>query len=200
MSGETEQAVSGWTTDTLHSHLMRLLELNMQQSAAAIDAVDTRANRRIDELAHLLSREIATHDQRHAGEAEALTHRMEDARAALEAALASAQRANDKAETAQQLRNDDMNHVREQQRDLLSEFARSDFVNQVREALDRQVAEVTERVRSLELTQSQSAGHGEGGTDRTIEGQRAIAARMQIIAAVIAVVSIAVTVLIVTRG
>lgn len=26
MSGETEQQVSGWTTDTLHSHLLRVLQ------------------------------------------------------------------------------------------------------------------------------------------------------------------------------
>lgn len=39
MSGETEQAVSGWTTDTLHAHLMGLIVSRDTQNAQAFQSV-----------------------------------------------------------------------------------------------------------------------------------------------------------------
>jgi hypothetical protein len=48
MSGETEKAVSGWTVDTLHGHLVGM-----------IDAVDVRLNQRVTDLKELIGQSQA---------------------------------------------------------------------------------------------------------------------------------------------
>lgn len=85
MSGETEQNISGWTTDTLHGHLLAMLREK-----------DLRDNQRFE------AQQLALRDALSAQEK------------AVTAALIAAERAVNKAEAAQEKRNEATNEFRGQ--------------------------------------------------------------------------------------
>ncbi len=83
MSGETEQQISGWTVDTLHSHMLRMLE----------------------EMDH-------RYEQRYMGQQEAITAALMAQKEVVQAALMAADRAVAKAETASEKRFEGVNEFR----------------------------------------------------------------------------------------
>jgi small-conductance mechanosensitive channel len=109
MSGETADAQSGWTTDTLHSHLTELLEAQRVHLQAVIDERDKR------------------YDQR-----------MTDAEKAVQAALKTAEKATDKADQATEKRFDNTNEFRQQLNDQAGTlYPRSEAETRFRALSDR---------------------------------------------------------------
>jgi hypothetical protein len=94
MSGETEAYISGWTTDTLHAHLMHLLTERQLRYEQRFEA----------------------QEQRHAERAESIETRFEGRFEAQEkaftAAIEAAERAVGKAEMASEKRFDSVNEFR----------------------------------------------------------------------------------------
>ena len=117
MSGETEDQVSGWTTDTLHAHLSGRLGDQRAYFDAQIRALTT-----------LL-------EERHRAQAQAVS-----------AALLSAEKAVGKAETAAEKRFDAVNEFRAQLADQASTFmpraeseARASALAEKVDALDKRL-------------------------------------------------------------
>jgi hypothetical protein len=100
MSGETEKAVSGWTTDTLHQHMQR----------------------EIDDLRALL-------DERAANQKQAISDALTAADKLIQAALVSAEKAVDKALDANEKRFEGVNEFRGQLTDQAATFVRRDEID-----------------------------------------------------------------------
>lgn len=122
MSGETEAQVSGWTVDTLHSHLSRM-----------IDANDRRYDDRLDAAVKLIEawREasITQHhemdvrqQQRFEAQQNAINAAITAQRAAIDAALVATDKATHKAEMANEARFASVNEFRAQLTDQAATF------------------------------------------------------------------------------
>ena len=186
MSGETEEAVSGWTTDTLRAHLERLL--------AARQAADTR---RFEDLRTML-------DERYATQTKALDAAFKAAEQAVQTALASQEKAVSKAEAAADKRFEAVNEFRQQLADQTSNFPTRLEMSTRLDSITADVNRNTQEIRALELRLTSrldlmTGGQAGASASRTDQRQN-IGALTGIIGAVIAVVAIAVTILIATRG
>lgn len=129
MSGETEQQVSGWTTDTLHIHMQRQFDAMETLIAARTGAIEKQLQKQIDDLQEQIGRRFAqearavdiafnihrehTRETLIASEA-ALQASLLGAEKAVTTALASAEKAVDKAETANEKRFESVNEFRGQ--------------------------------------------------------------------------------------
>jgi len=108
MSGETESSVSGWTVDTLHDHLQRLLEERRVHYSAQIEAV-RELIAALDE--RHTQRFTAVEQMFHSGERR-FEERFEAQKEAVSNALIAADRAVGKAEVASEKRFDSVNEFR----------------------------------------------------------------------------------------
>ncbi len=142
MSGETESAVSGWTTDTLKVHL-ESLESNLEREVilardALRELMDERDTRYREYVASheeanttLLARLEQTFTTLLNERDKRYSEHFAAGERAVEAALQAAQIATDKAEYAQEQRNNVMNQFREQLRQQAGEFATKDMVDRI---------------------------------------------------------------------
>jgi hypothetical protein len=137
MSGETENDVSGWTTDTLHRHLI-----------ARIDNLEKRLEERDQDSKRAIEREFDAH--------RVLTSvQIESAEKAVSTALASAEKAVQKAETANEKRFESVNEFRAQLTDQASLFLpRTEYASNHENLVER-VSDLTNRM-------NLSAGSREG--------------------------------------
>lgn len=144
MSGETEQDVSGWTTDTLHAHiqtqindLRRALDERYATQTKAVDAAFSAA-------------EIARQ-----------TARIEDQRA-VATALLSAEKAVTKAEIAAEKRFESVNEFRAQLADQAATFVSRTEAEAYRLATEAKIETIKDLLDKLEkrmdLNQGKSAG------------------------------------------
>lgn len=124
MSGETEASVSGWTTDTLHTHLTRQLDL-LREAIAAQRTADKEA------------REIAFRAQD-----TAMRAALASAEKAVAAALAAQEKSVDVANVANEKRLDSVNEFRGQQADILR-------VTMPRAEAEAIIQRATERIQEL---------------------------------------------------
>jgi len=121
MSGETENAVSGWTVDTLHAHIVQ----------------------RFDDLVAML-------DERYATQVKALDAAFNAAERAVQAALLSAEKAVTKAEVAQEKRLEGVNEFRAQLTDQAATFIRREEVDIRFGAMADRLNETNTRVTKIE--------------------------------------------------
>lgn len=149
MSGETEKAVSGWTTDTLHSHVQRLLvemdhryedrfkaqELALANALTAHEKTITAVNQLIDTAIQRVK------DQ--AGERAVAQDK------AVDAALEAAKEAVVKAETANEKRFDAVNEFRQTLADQTSTFLPRPEYNALHTQLEQRVDTNTKQLDEL---------------------------------------------------
>jgi hypothetical protein len=128
MSGETEESVSGWTVDTLHTHLMRQIELLRGEMAAHV-----QAEIRAQDLA-FQARETATKAA------------LASAEKAVEAALAAQKEAVAVAQTVAEKRADIQNEWRSSLNDVLMRAM-------PRQEAESVIARATERIQELVTAQ-----------------------------------------------
>lgn len=129
MSGETELRPSGWSVDTLHTHVISLLE---DRDKATRDARDADLRHLASVIHTIDDRFVATqvlmdeHDiryqQRFAASQEALTAALSAQKEAVAAALLAADRAVSKAELATEKRFEATNEFRSQLADQAQTF------------------------------------------------------------------------------
>ena len=101
MSGETESSVSGWTVDTLHDHLQRLLEERRVHFIEQITALDKRHEERFKAVEAMFRLGEKRFEERFEAQKEAVSN-----------ALIAADRAVGKAEVASEKRFDSVNEFR----------------------------------------------------------------------------------------
>lgn len=121
MSGETEQQVSGWTTDTLHSHLLRM-----------INEMDLR------------------YEQRYVSQQEAIQAALLAQKEAVQAALAAADRALTKAELASEKRFEGVNEFRSTLSDQAQLLMPRGEAQTLYSSLSDKVTDLTDRVTRAE--------------------------------------------------
>lgn len=112
MSGETEQAVSGWTVDTLHGHIIMILEERTRhvddRHASLMDLIHEQDRRYSERLAEKDKRD----EQRYVAQQEGVDRALMAAEKAVSAALTAADRAISKAEDASERRLNILNEFR----------------------------------------------------------------------------------------
>lgn len=144
MSGETETDISGWTVDTLHAHILRVLG-DLKESLNERYATQTKA---VD--AAFSAAEIARQ-----------TARIEDQRA-VATALLSAEKAVTKAEIAAEKRFESVNEFRAQLADQAATFVSRTEAEAYRLATEAKIEGLKVQLDKLEkrmdLAQGKSAG------------------------------------------
>jgi hypothetical protein len=122
VSGETEDNVSGWTVDTLHSHLIRDIAEVDARIQVQIEASATR----LEDLRAMLQERYATQtkavDAAFLAQQTAMQTALTAAETAVTKALESAEKAVVKAETAAEKRFESVNEFRAQLADQASTF------------------------------------------------------------------------------
>lgn len=136
MSGETEAQVSGWTTDTLHTHFMRQLDLLREL---------IKEQRQTDAEA----RSIAFRAQE-----TAMAAALASAKEAVSAALAAQEKAVAVANIANEKRLDSVNEFRGQQADILR-------VTMPRAEAEAIIQRATERIQELTEAQGRTVTRAE---------------------------------------
>lgn len=137
MSGETENNISGWTVDTLHSHLDQRL-----------DEQSSHFDRQIESLKSLLQ-------ERYDTQTKALDAAFKAQQLAMQTAMEAAERAVAKAETAAEKRFDSVNEFRAQLADQATTFL-------PRAEGEAALARNTERIQELADRFNKSEGRGLG--------------------------------------
>src|SRR4029077_7149376 len=121
--------ISGWTTDTLHSHILRLLEdrddasrlardADLRHIASVVHGMDTR----FTAMQTLMDEHDLRYQQRFAASQEALTAALNAQKEAIAAALLAADRAVNKAEIAREKRFEGVHEFRQQLADQAATF------------------------------------------------------------------------------
>lgn len=171
MSGETEANVSGWTVDTLHSHV-----------AQRFSDYEAFFGQRIDDTDRMLAR------------------RMDDADKAIQAALTSAEKAKDKANDAIEKRFDGVNEFRRALSDQTSTFIPRAEYDTAHKALVDRVDSNAAQIAALELRLTTRLERGEG-TEAGQAGQRTEQrlGTGQLLSIVLAVVAVATLILYITK-
>lgn len=129
MGGETEEHVSGWTVDTLRMYLLTVIEERDRRYLATLDERDRRYSERDDAW-----------------------------QTAMRAALAAAERAVGKAETATEKRFDSVNEFRAALTDMTRE-------QMPRGEADTRFAALSEKIDELKVVQDRGRGHSRGMAD-----------------------------------
>lgn len=189
MSGETEESVSGWTTDTLHE---LIIELNRAQNERHREA--------LGDLRVLLN-------ERHASQQEAMRTAFSAADEAVKAALRSAEKAVDKAETAAEKRFESVNEFRAQLADQAGTFLTRVEYDAAHQALidkfETATTRNTESIRELELRLTSRldlmSGGAAGATGQRAEQRQITGAQVAIIGVILTAAAIIVTIILATR-
>ena len=177
MSGETEAQVSGWTVDTLHSHLVQLISNAIKFSDTRNQLLQEEMDRRLHNMQRAIDdrrtdlRESLTGsiadmrnmlDERYATQTKALDAAflaqqtamrtaLEAAEKAVATALTSAEKAVAKAEVAADKRFESVNEFRQQLSDQTATFPSRREIDTRLEAVGAQVEANRQRVSDLEL-------------------------------------------------
>lgn len=152
MSGETESQVSGWTTDTLHSHMARMREADQR--------LDDERTLRLEQAIQAEARFDAERDRRY-------TERAAAQESAVASALRSAEKAVEKAEMASEKRFDGVNEFRAALADSTSKNLSRVEYNAAHTNLVDRVNEVSDRVKGIEAT-----GRGRVEATKEVRTQR----------------------------
>lgn len=184
MSGETEESVSGWTTDTLRAHLERLLTERQEATG-----------QRFADLRSLL-------DERYATQTKALDAAFKAAEQAVTTALASQEKAVSKAEAAADKRFEAVNEFRQQLADQTSSFPTRVEMSTRLEAIAADVNRNTQELRALELRLTSrldlmTGGQAGASASRT-EQRLSTGVTVAIIGAVLTAAAIIVTIILAT--
>ena len=147
MSGETEENVSGWTTDTLHTHVMRQLDLLRE------------------DLKNRTAAEIRAHDLAFAAQSTAMKAALASAEKAVDAALAAQKEAVSVAQVVAEKRADIQNEWRASLNDVLSRAM-------PRAEAEAVIARATERIQEMGLVLAQTINRAELETMRQREAER----------------------------
>ena len=129
MSGETEQSVSGWTTDTLHSHVLSLVseqrvicDMLQAQVDRRLEHVQLQVDQRFEATQELRADLKDLLNERYATQTKALDAAFKAAEQAVAVALANAEKATIKAEVAAETRFTAVNEFREQLQLIINTF------------------------------------------------------------------------------
>lgn len=187
MSGETEEQVSGWTVDTLHTHLSReiyLLRVMLDERYAtqtkALDAAFVAQQTAVERALTAQERAVA-------------------------AAQEAAETANQKSDAASEKRFDSVNEFRAQQADIIRTFmpraeaeASASRVTErlqeisheaqrwvCRDELNATVDRQSERIQELTNRVNRTEGHGQGAKDNKAAFMAMIAAAVGMLTIVI---------------
>jgi len=163
MSGETEEHVSGWTVDTLHTHFDRSLR----------------------DLVKLL-------DERYVTQVEGVDKAFKAADTAVQAALRSAEKATEKAENASEKRFEAVNEFRGQLADQANTFlprAEGNVrFNSLAEKTDQNLARITELELRLSARLDLDAGKSVGINATVVYVLAGLGALGTIVAIIIAII------------
>jgi hypothetical protein len=175
VSGETEANISGWTVDTLHSHLLALMADMKDTLRQEIARERDFANVRLDDLRAATRNQsddrIRILDERYATQTKALDAAFKAAEQAVAVALANAEKATQKAEAASERRFEGVNEFRKALSDQTATFIPRAEYDASFAALADRVASNAARVDSLELRLTSRLDRGEGA-DTGAAGQR----------------------------
>jgi len=158
VSGETEDQVSGWTTDTLRSHLLTLIGEKFDRLRSMLAEKDVRDQQRFD------AQQLALRD--------ALTAQEK----AVNAALTAAEQAVQKAETAAEKRFDAVNEFRAQLADQAQTFMPRNEAQVLIDGQNDKIGGLETRINNLGISierinaassgaQEQRTEHRESGID-----------------------------------
>jgi hypothetical protein len=175
MSGETEANISGWTTDTLHSHLLARMDDMRDALRQEIDREREFASIRLDDLRAATRSQsddrIRILDERYATQTKALDAAFKAAEQAVAVALANAEKATAKAEAASNARFESVNEFRKALTDQTATFIPRAEYDAAHAALTDRVTAGAARVDALELRLTSRLDRGEG-SDAGAAGQR----------------------------
>ena len=175
MSGETEASVSGWTVDTLHSHLLARMDDMRDALRQEIDREREFAGVRLDDLRAATRSQsddrIRILDERYATQTKALDAAFKAAEQAVAVALANAEKATAKAEAASNARFESVNEFRKALTDQTATFIPRAEYDTAHAALAERVTSNADRVAALELRLTSRLDRGEG-TEAGAAGQR----------------------------
>ena len=175
MSGETEASVSGWTVDTLHSHLLARMDDMRDALRQEIDREREFAGVRLDDLRAATRSQsddrIRILDERYATQTKALDAAFKAAEQAVAVALANAEKATAKAEAASNARFESVNEFRKALTDQTATFIPRAEYDTAHAALTERVTSNADRVAALELRLTSRLDRGEG-SDAGAAGQR----------------------------
>ena len=198
MSGETEASVSGWTVDTLHSHILSLMEVMQDSLRHEIGREREFADSRLDDLRAAVRSQsddrIRILDERYATQTKALDAAFKAAEQAVAVALANAEKATIKAEDASERRFEGVNEFRKALSDQTQTFIPRAEYETAREALTARVNFNADRVAALELRLTSRLDLGEGadkGEDhRRTEQRLDIGQLVAVVAVIVAILSV----------
>ena len=175
MSGETEASVSGWTVDTLHSHLLSRMEDMRDTLRQEIARERDFASIRLDDLRAATRSQsddrIRILDERYATQTKALDAAFKAAEQAVAVALSNAEKATAKAELAAERRFESVNEFRKALTDQTATFIPRAEYDTAHAALTERVTSSADRVAALELRLTSRLDRGEG-SDAGAAGQR----------------------------
>jgi len=175
VSGETEASVSGWTVDTLHSHLLARMDDMRDALRQEIDREREFAGVRLDDLRAATRNQsddrIRILDERYATQTKALDAAFKAAEQAVAVALANAEKATAKAEAASNARFESVNEFRKALTDQTATFIPRAEYDAAHAALADRVVANAIRVDALELRLTSRLDRGEG-TEAGAAGQR----------------------------
>lgn len=202
MSGETEQHPSGWTIDSLHSHLLQLFTRELARVDQAVELERARLEER------WMTQTRAT-EAAFAAQQAAMFTAFTAADKAVTAAMAASEKAVDKAERASEQRFANVNEFRQTLADQATQFisraeaearilaldakmvAAVESSNQQRGLITTRISEMQSR---LDTTQGSTQGANEAGVLR----QRAIAQMIAVAGVVFGFIGTALAILIAT--
>jgi len=175
VSGETEASVSGWTVDTLHSHLLARMDDMRDALRQEIDREREFAGVRLDDLRAATRSQsddrIRILDERYATQTKALDAAFKAAEQAVAVALANAEKATAKAELAAERRFESVNEFRKALTDQTATFIPRGEYDAANAAVADRVNANADRVAALELRLTSRLDRGEG-SEAGAAGQR----------------------------
>jgi hypothetical protein len=198
VSGETEASVSGWTVDTLHSHLLTLMndmrDALRQEIAREREFADTRLDDLRSATRNQSDDRIRILDERYATQTKALDAAFKAAEQAVAVALANAEKATAKAEAASERRFEGVNEFRKALSDQTSTFIPRAEYDAAHSALTERVSANAARVDALELRLTSrldlGEGAGKGEQNRRTEQRLDLGQLVAVIAVIVAIASV----------
>lgn len=208
MSGETETNISGWTVDTLHSEIIRILQERDRRYVDRAQSMEQALGQRISDLKSMLQERYETQtkavDAAFLAQQTAMQTALTTAERAVQTALLAAEKAVGKAELASDKRFESVNEFRAQLADQAATFMpRAENETRfalISEKVDTNIARLA--ALELRLTSRLDVGGGQtvGREHQRAETQLNNSQMVAIITVIILFVSVGVTILtLVTR-
>ncbi len=147
MSGETEAQVSGWTTDTLHSHILQILTERDLRYQARFELAS-------NSFRELLAEMDRRYEQRFKTQQDAIQAALIAQKDSVAAAMVASDRALNKAEMASERRFEAVNEFRATLADQATRLMPRSEAQQVATALDAKVSDLTDRLNRSEGNRS----------------------------------------------